>query len=178
MRPIYYPRRKKKKAKVKTPEEIEEILSHLDPMAMGILVAEASKIGSNPKNDFEDYVLKSAKAVLDKSNSLSVKWVHSINKFCLNKMKEYSADDPEHSIGEKIFVKDLKVFKTGQRHGAFGLYFFCIAKDKTGWKYYLTSPKLGSVSENDTLSVKGTVKSNGEGITFLSRIKFEKTTLL
>ncbi len=156
-------------SKEKLQEINDVIMKDLHPMAVGIMVSETSKIGE-PKNDFERYVVDSTKAILEKRVS-SRKWVESINKFVLKRILEMSAEDPEHKDEESLVLRKLKVYSVGSKISSNGPYKYCIAKNETGWKYYMTSKNLSNVDVGDTISLKGKVKSNGEDITFLTRIK-------
>ena len=81
-----------KSIKVTDKEKVEECMKDLHPMALGVMVSEANKIGANPKNTFEEYIVKSTKALLDKKIE-SKKWISSINKFVKKKISEMSAED-------------------------------------------------------------------------------------
>ena len=173
----YSSKKSKKNIAKKTEEEIEKIMSLLDPICVGILLSDASKIGDSPKNDFQSYIVKSAQAVINKSDNLSEKWVASINKYGKKRMQDMSLDDPEHSEKDRVILTDLKIKKSGVKDGPTGVYNYAIAENKSGWKYYMTSSFLKDYKEGDYISVKGTIKSNSEGMTFLSRIKIIKCIL-
>jgi len=156
-------------SKEKIQEITNDVMKDLHPMAVGIMVSETSKIGE-PQNDFERYIVDSTKAILEKRVS-SKKWVDSINKFILKRISEMSAEDPEHKIGESLVLKKLTVFSVGVKVSSHGPYNYCIAKNESGWKYYMTSKSLSNINVGDKISLTGGVKSNGEDVTFLTRIK-------
>ena len=165
-------RRRYKRRKINKEElskKSEEVMKGLHPMAVGVMVSETNRIGE-PKNDFEKYIVDSTKAILDKKIS-SQKWVDSINRFVLKRIEEMSADDPEHKEGDRIALKNLKVINSGSKPSPYGSYFYCIAKNETGWKYYMTSSKFSNIEKGDSLTIEGMVKSNAEEITFMKKIK-------
>lgn len=166
---FYKKLRKESYSKEKIQEINENIMKDLHPMAVGIMVSETNKIG-DPKTDFERYIVDSTKAILEKRIN-SKKWIDSINRFVLKRIEEMSAENPEHTEGDKVILKNLVVSNCGSKPSSYGMYFYCIAKNESGWKYYMTSSKFSEIKKGDCLGVNGVVKGNGEEITFLKKIK-------
>lgn len=162
--------RKFSSIKVTNKEEVEECMKELHPMALGVMVSETNKIGGSPKTSFEEYIVKSTKALLDKKIE-SKKWILSINKFVEKKIKEMSAEDPEHNIGEKISLKNLIVLSSSIKQSSYGSYHSVLSINEFGWKYHFSTSKMLTINSGDSFNLSATVKSNAEGITFLSRIK-------
>lgn len=161
--------RRKKISKEELSEKSKEVMKKLHPMAIGIMVSETNRIGE-PQNDFERYIVDSTKAILEKRIT-SEKWIESINRYVLKRAEEMSADDPCHEVGEDLVLTKLSVISSGTKNSSYGLYNYCIAKNDTGWKYYMTSKYLSKINVGDKISLTAKVKSNGEEITFLTRIK-------
>lgn len=161
--------KRKSISKEELEEKAKEVMKELHPMAIGIMVAETNRIGE-PKNDFEKYIIDSTKAILDKRIT-SKKWIESINRYVLKRAEEMSAEDPCHEVGEDLILTNLIVHSSGIKNSSYGNYYYCIAKNETGWKYYMTSKSLEKINAGDKINLVAKVKSNGEEITFLTRIK-------
>lgn len=166
---FYKKLKKESYSKEKIQEINENIMKELHPMAVGIMVSETNRIGE-PQNDFERYIIDSTKAILEKRIT-SKKWIESINRYVMKRAEEMSADDPCHEVGEDLVLTKLTVFSSGTKNSSYGLYNYCIAKNDSGWKYYMTSKYLSKINVGDKISLTAKVKSNGEEITFLTRIK-------
>ena len=162
--------RKFKKEKPVDLKKFEECIKNLHPMALGVMVSETNKIGANPKTSFEEYIVKSTKALLDKKIQ-SPKWISAINSFVEKKIKEMSAEDPEHEPEDKIVLRNVTIVNLSKKQSQFGCYHSVIAINESGWKYHFSSSKISKEKVGDRLNISGTVKGNSEGITFLSRVK-------
>ncbi len=162
--------RRKAKTKVVDKEKVKDCMKDLHPMALGIMVSETSKIGNSPKSSFEEYIVKSTEALLDKKIQ-SKKWISSINKFVEKRINEMSAEDPEHKVGEKIELEDIVVLNSSTKQSPYGSYHSVLSINKSGWKYHFSTSKMPVIKPGYNFSLSGTVKANSEGITFLSRIK-------
>ena len=161
--------RKLNSIKVVSKEKVEECMKELHPMALGVMVSETNKIGGSPKTSFEEYIVKSTKALLDKKIE-SKKWILSINKFVEKKIKEMSAEDPEHKTGDKVILKNVTVIRLTEKQSKFGLYNSVMVINNGGWKYHFSSSKAIK-KIGCRINISGKVKANSDGITFLSRVK-------
>ena len=145
--------RKLNSIKVVNKEKVEECMKELHPMALGVMVSETNKIGGSPKTSFEEYIVKSTKALLDKKIE-SKKWIHKIK--------------------EKINLKNLIVLSSSIKQSSYGSYHSVLSISEFGWKYHFSTSKMPAINSGDRFDISATVKSNAEGITFLSRIKIKE----
>ena len=142
----------------------KEIVKKLNPMAIGLLVREAS-LGGN------EWITSTHKAIEDTPEKISDKWISSINKWCQSKLKSLSATDPELETGKRLCFSNLIVDKVSEpnHNAAFPQWSF-IAVDSGGWKYYIKTGKAENLKKGDIISFDATHKSSKEGISFLSRV--------
>ena len=175
---MFYGRRNKRNFKKKPELSKEqrdvirkEVVKKLNPMAIGLIVREAS-LGDN------EWITSTHKAIEDTPEKISDKWIASINKWCQSKLKSLSATDPELEVGKRLHFSNLIVDKISEpnHNSAFPQWSF-IAVDSGGWKYYVKTVKAEDLKVGDKVSFNATLKSNKEGISFLSRIsKLESIT--
>lgn len=166
---------KKQKPK-KTPEEIKAkrdfVKSKLDPMTFAMMMREASV---NPKND---WIKTSIEKIEEEPFMISDKWINSLNKWCSEYLKRLSATDPELEEGKRIpFL--LKIIKVSPpNHNTNFPEWSCLFVDDGDWKYYAKSKHFEKgYTAGDLVSFNAMVKTNKEGITFLSRVtKLQKIT--
>ena len=173
---------KKRRSNKKTKKELEfekkqleekvgkENLSKLDVMVVPLLLFKASQ----NKNE---WLVNSAKAVLETPHKLNEKWIDSLNKWSAETSVAMSLDQPLLEEKKRYDFDNLTVFKVikpkeTQAFPSFAL----ISIDENGWKYYFKSDKVHGFDVNDKVSFRATVKNHDEGITFLSRAASIKIT--
>ena len=96
----------------------------------------------------------------------SKKWILSINKFVEKKIKEMSAEDPEHNIGDKVDLNNLIILKCSKKESLYGTYFSIMTANESGWKYHFSSSKLSEVSAGDKINISGKVKEMRKELLF------------
>jgi hypothetical protein len=144
----------------------------LHPMSGAILTRERDRIlkrqsAGQPTSSYDTYILDSAQAVLIDQNKLTDKWIKSINKIVKRKVDDMCIEDPEHEIGSRIDIVDHEIINI--KVGNYGLQAICI--NENGWKYFFRSAKLEYFEVGDKITLRATVKSSDDAITFLSRPK-------
>jgi hypothetical protein len=161
-----YRKRRFKSWSISTEEQKERgqnNLKKLHLMVAPLLAGEAS-------NQENEWLQKSANMVLNEPYKLSEKWIKSLNKWALKKMKTMSLDDPEYKHGQRYNFENciVQTVKPPNNEHAYPSYAL-ICSDQNGWKYYFKSSKISKFEEGDIISFSAVVKSSKEGITFLSR---------
>jgi len=156
-------KQKQEEERIKNEAIGKDNLLKLDPMVVPLLVFQASQ----NKND---WLVQSAKAVLEKPHILSEKWINSLNKWASETSHAMSLDQPELKEKERYVFENKVITKIipPKEDQAFPSHAI-MAQDKSGWKFYFKSTKATMFKEGDVISFKATVKSHSEGITFLSR---------
>jgi len=144
----------------------------LHPMSGAILTRERDRIlkrqtSGQALSSYDNYILDSAQAVLIDQNKLTDKWIKSINKIVKTKVDDMCIEDPEHEEGSRIDIVDYEIINL--KVGNYGLQAICI--NENGWKYFFRSTKLEYFKVGDKVSLRATVKSSDDAITFLSRPK-------
>lgn len=160
--------RKNKKSKKKL-EEIKSqrrlIKSKLDPLTYAMMMREVSV---NPKND---WIKTSLKKIEEEPYMISDKWINSLNKWNEEYIKSLSATDPELEEGKRMsFILSIAKISPPNPTKTFPEW-SCILIDDGDWKYYAKSKHFQKeYNAGDLISFDAKVGSNGEGITFLSRV--------
>lgn len=154
----------KKSRRKKSDSAIKEKLARLNPMAFGLL---AIKNQDNPNNDF---ISSSFRAISEKPELLTDKWVDSINKFVDSVSKSICLDPPEVKEGDRVGFDSLVVSKVieAKMDAAYPMPAL-LCSDSRGWKFYFKTSKAFNYNVGDTISLVATVSSHKEGITFLRR---------
>lgn len=127
----------------------------------------AIKSQENPNNEF---IASSLKVISETPHLLTDKWILSINKFVESVSKAILLDPPEMSLGERVSLEGLTVYKVvppkmDSEYPMSAL----ICTDDRGWKFYFKTSKATQYSSGDTISLTATVSSHKEGITFMRR---------
>jgi hypothetical protein len=165
-------KQKKEEERIRDEELGKENLSKLEPMVAPLLVFKASQ-------NQNEWLVKSAKAVLEQPHLLTEKWINGLNKWALEMSNSMSLDQPELKVKERYFFENKKITKIipPKETQAFPSYAI-MAEDEKGWKFYFKSSKAKMFKEGYFISFKATVKSHDEGITFLSRASSIKEVMV
>lgn len=164
-------RKKKKHRKLshknkKQNEEIagKENLSKLNPMAYPILALHYNK--KRPS----EWIVTTFKTINEKPHHLTDKWINSINKWVSGVCDSMSLDEPDIQIGNRIDVGPIEIIKIKEPNMMAEFPSpAVIARDERGWKWFFKTSKAYLYKDGDFITLRATISSHGEGITFLKR---------
>ena len=159
---------RKRVAKKRTQKENEELgkrnLSRLNPMAYPVLALHYKK--KKPS----EWIVKSFVTINSNPHSLTDRWIESINTWVSQVCESMSLDEPDIAVGLRTEIGPIEIVKIKDPN-MMAEYPTpsIIAKDERGWKWFFKTSKAYSYSTGDLITLKATVSSHGEGITFLKR---------
>ena len=166
-----------KKKREKANEELgKKNLSKLSPMAYPVLALHYKK--KNPS----EWIVKSFVTINSSPHALTDRWIKSINTWVSQVCESMSLDEPDIAVGARSDIGPIEIIKIKDPN-MMSEYPTpsIIAKDKRGWKWFFKTSKAYNYSAGDLITLKATVSSHGEGITFLKRpskiLKLDKNNL-
>ena len=151
--------------KRKLDEEVGRInLSKLSPMAYPILALHYKK--KKPS----EWIARSFVAINSRPHTLTDKWIESINAWVSQVCESMSLDEPDIAAGARTDIGPIEIIKIKDPN-MMAEYPTpaIIARDERGWKWFFKTSKAYSFKDGDLITLRATISSHGEGITFLKR---------